>query len=183
MTMNSFLNRRLQTAFAFAMLAMLLMGASSYRWMLLLDESNWWVRHTDDVLDNLNDLRSSLESASRSYRDFVLTGDESYISPYDAEVSIAMKDEATVRRLTVDNPRQQYRLPILESLLAEKLRIADEVISLRRARGFEVAAAAVRSGTGLHTMDQLQLTLTEMKDEELRLLALRQADAKRRAAD
>jgi PAS domain S-box-containing protein len=179
--MNSPLNRKLQAAFAIPMLALLLMGAASYRCMTVLDESNRWVRHTHEVLDNLNDLQSSMESASRSYRDFVLTGEESYLPSYHADVSIAMRDEATVRSLTVDNPRQQNQLPRLESLLAEKLRIADEVIRLRRAKGFEVAAEAVRSGTGLQTMDKLQATLIEMKGEELRLLAVRLADAKRRA--
>jgi PAS domain S-box-containing protein len=181
MMMSSPVNRKLQAAFAIPMLALLLMGAASYRCMLILDESNSWVRHTHEVLDNLNDLQSSMESASRSYRDFVLTGGESYLPSYHADVSIAMRDEATVRSLTVDNPRQQNQLPRLESLLAEKLRIADEVISLRRAKGFEAAAEAVRSGTGLQTMDKLQVTLNEMKGEELRLLAVRLADAKRRA--
>jgi diguanylate cyclase (GGDEF)-like protein/PAS domain S-box-containing protein len=181
MTMNYSLNRKMQGAFSLAMLVMLLMGAASYRWMLLLDESNWWARHTHEVLDNLNDLQSSMESASRSYRDFVLTGEESYLTPYHASVSIAQRDEANVRSLTVDNPLQQKELPKLESLLAKKLRIADEVIDLRRAKGFEVAAQAVRSGTGLQTMDQFQSTLTDMKGEELRLLAGRQAEAKRRA--
>jgi diguanylate cyclase len=181
MMVNSPLNRKLQAAFAIPMLALLLMGAASYRCMLVLDESNRWVRHTHDVLDNLNDLQSSMESASRSYRDFVLTGEESYIPSYHVEVSIAMRDEAAVRGLTLDNPRQQNQLPRLESLLAEKLRIADEVIRLRRAKGFEVATEAVRSGTGLQTMDKLQVTLTEMKGEEMRLLAVRMADAKRRA--
>ena len=181
MMMKSPLNRKLQAAFAIPMLALLVMGAASYRCMLVLDESNRWVRHTHEVLDNLNDLRSSMETASRSYRDFVMTGDESFIAPYHADISIAMRDEANVRNLTVDNPHQQNQLPRLESLIAEKLRFADEMISLRRAKGFEVAAQAVRSATGQHTMDQFQATLTEMKGEELRLLAVRQTDAKRRA--
>ena len=85
------------------------------------------------------------------------------------------------KRQTVDNPLQQNQLPRLESLIAEKLRFADEMISLRRANGFEVAAQAVRSDNGQHTMDQFQGTLTEMKGEELRLLAFRQVEAKRRA--
>jgi len=179
--MKSPLNRKLQAAFAIPMLALVVMGVASYRCMLVLDESNGWVRHTHEVLDNLNDLRSSMETASRSYRDFVMTGDESFIAPYHADVSIAMRDEANVRNLTVDNPLQQNQLPRLESLIAEKLRFADEMISLRRAKGFEVAAQAVRSATGQHTMDQFQATLIEMKGEELRLLAVRQSDAKRRA--
>jgi diguanylate cyclase (GGDEF)-like protein/PAS domain S-box-containing protein len=181
MTMNYSLNQRMQAAFSLAMLVMLLMGAASYRWMLLLDESNWWARHTHEVLDNLNDLRSSMETASRSYRDFVMTGDESFIAPYHADVSIAMRDEANVRNLTVDNPRQQNQLPRLESLMAEKFRFADEMISLRRAKGFDVAAQAVRSANGQHTMDQFQATLAQMKGEELRLLEGRRADADRRA--
>jgi len=181
MVMSFLSNRKSQAAFSLSMLAMLLMGAASFRWMLLLDDSNQWVQHTREVVDSINDLRSSMESASRSYRDFVLTGDESYMAPYKASVSIAKKDEANIRSLTVDNPVQQNQLPLVESLLAEKLRSADEVISLRRTRGFEVAAAAVRSGTGLHAMDEFQVILTQMKDEERRLMVIRQADLNGRA--
>jgi len=44
--MKSFLSQKVWLAFGFAMLALLLMGLFSYRWMVVLDESDSQVRHT-----------------------------------------------------------------------------------------------------------------------------------------
>ena len=40
--MKSFLNAKVRLAFGFAMLTLLLMGALSYRWMTVSDESDHW---------------------------------------------------------------------------------------------------------------------------------------------
>jgi CHASE3 domain sensor protein len=60
--MKSFLNAKVRLAFGFAMLALLLMGLFSFRWMLISDESDRWVRHTHEVLTNIQDLALAMES-------------------------------------------------------------------------------------------------------------------------
>jgi len=163
------------------MLALLLAGAASYRWMTVSDESNRWVQHTHDVIGDLDGLLFSIESVESSARGFVLTGDESNLAAYDANLLSARQDEAAVRSLTVDNPRQQARLPELESLLAENIQLAEKAIVLRRAEGFAAAAAFVRAGKDLQAMNEIQAAVGTMKEEELRLLAIRQHDARMRA--
>ena len=51
---------------------------------------------------------------------------------------------------------------------------------LRRAKGMEAAADAIRSGAGQRIMADFQGVVRQMQDEELRLLLLRDAEAKRR---
>jgi len=171
----------MQFAFGIAVIALLFMGTVSYRWIVVSENSNGWVLHTHEVLGNLNGLLLSMESVQSSSRGFVLTGGESYLTSYAASVSNARKQEAAVRSLTVDNSRQQVRLPELESLIAEKIEFAKKIIALRRTMGFEPAAEVVRSGQGQQIMTRFQAEVGAMKDEELRLLALRQVDAERRA--
>src|ERR1700688_615510 len=108
------LNRKMQLAFGSAILALLVVGAISYRGMVLSSESDRWVRHTHEVLENLQDLLLAMGDIKSNYRAFVLTGKESYIESYRADILIAEQDQASVRNLTADNPEQQRHLLALE---------------------------------------------------------------------
>jgi len=178
--MKSFLDRTVRLVFGFAIFALLVAGAASYRWMAVSDESNRWVQHTHAVLENLNGLLFSLLSVESSARGFVTTGDEFYLAIYDASQLNARQDEAAVRSLTVDNPNQQAKLPVVESLIAAKIQLTEKVIGLRKSQGFEASLNAVRDRHGQEIMTEFQALIGTMKDEELRLLVMREADARRR---
>ena len=62
------LDRKVQFAFGSAILALLAVGALSYRVMVVSSESDRWVRHTHEVLASLQDLRFALESVESSVR-------------------------------------------------------------------------------------------------------------------
>jgi diguanylate cyclase (GGDEF)-like protein/PAS domain S-box-containing protein len=109
-----------------------------------------------------------------------LTGKESYLDSYRADALRVEQDQAAVRNLTVDNPEQQRQIPALESLTAQKMQRAEMVISLRRTQGSAAGADATRSGRGQGTMDEFLGVVGKLQGEELRLLALRNADTKRR---
>jgi CHASE3 domain sensor protein len=177
---KSLLKRKVQLAFGSAILALLVVGAVSYRGMVLSNESDGWVRHTHEVLENLQTLLFAMQSIESSRRGFVLTGQESYIESYRASVASMNQAEATVRNSTVDNPAQQRQLPALESLVAQEVQFTEMVASLRRAKGLEAAAEAIRSGPGQRIMIEFQRVIHALQDEELRLLVLRDADSKRR---
>ena len=160
-------------------MALLVLGATSYRAMTTSTESDRLVRHTYEVLENLQNLLSATGSIESNYRGFALTGKESYLDSYRASVLSEEQDVATIRNLTVDNPKQEILIPSLERLAAQKIQFGERVISLRQTKGMEAAADAVRSGTGERVMDEFQDVVRQMHDEELRLLVLRAADAKR----
>ena len=170
----------MQLAFGSAILSLLVVGVVSYRVILASNDSERWARHTHQVLENLQDLLFAMESIESGCRGFVLTGKESYRESYLASKLSAEQDEAAIRNLTVDNPEQQHRLPALETLAAQKIQFAEMVISLRRSKGLDAAADAIRSGLGQRIMDEFQGAVREMRDEEMQLLVLRDADAKRR---
>jgi len=182
MTAKTLLSRKVQLAFGCAILALLVVGAISYRGIMVSSESDQWVRHTHEVLEQLGDLQSAMRDVESSDRGFVLTGEESYIESFHAGMAEAGQAEMTIGNLTVDNPVQQRRLPALEKLMAEKIAFGESVIDLRRTTGMAAAAEVIRAGSGQRTKVELEGAVREMQDEELRLLALRDADAKRRLA-
>jgi CHASE3 domain sensor protein len=161
MKTKSLLNRKVQLAFGSAIAILLVVAAFSYRGMVVFSESDRWVRHSHEVLETLQELLFAVQSIEASSRGFVLTGEESYLESYRADLVSAEQHEAAVRNLTLDNPEQQRHLPALEGLAAQKLRFAEEVISLRRAKGFEAATDAIRSGRGERPAEWYRRTAVE----------------------
>jgi PAS domain S-box-containing protein len=183
MKMKSLLRRDVRLAFGAAILTLLAVGAISYRGMVVSGESERWVAHTHEVLENLHDLLSATQGIESSYRGFALTGKEPYIESYRASVASVKHTGAVVGALTIDNPEQQRRILALENLVDQKIQFGDRVIGLRQTGGLQPAADAVASGRGQQLMTEVQDVVHEMQDEELRLLELRNEDAKRRLSE
>jgi PAS domain S-box-containing protein len=176
------LKRRVQLAFGSAIVILLVVGAVSYRGIFLSSESDRWVRHSHEVLENLDNLVADMERIESSDRGFALTGEVVYLESYRASVLSAGRDAAAVRALTKDNPEQQVQLPALEEVMAQKMRLGDVVIGLRRTKGVGAAAEAIGSGRGQRIMADYLGLVSKIRDEELRLLLLRNVESNRRRA-
>ena len=174
--------RKERLAFGAAILALIAVGAISYRGMVVSGESDRWVRHTHEVMENLQDVLSATENLESSCRGFVLSGDHKYVESFHSDISLAKHSETNIRFLTEDNPVQQRQLPTLDGMLDEEVAFSELVMSLRGTKGMEAAADAIADGQGQRIMDDFQKVIQEMQGEEQRLLLLRQADARRKLA-
>jgi len=180
MKTKSVVRRKLQLAFGSAVLALLVVGAISYRSMVESSESDLWVRHTEQVLEKLQDLLAAMQTVESNARGYLLTGDESFLETYRAGIAKTEKDQSILRNLTADNTGQQRRLGTLATLAARKIQLAEQVLNVRRTKGLEAATDAIQKGSGKQIMDDFQALIGQMQDEELRLLTLREEDAKQR---
>ena len=182
MKKKSALGRKLQLMFGSAILALLAVGTISYRSMVESSESDQWVRHTHQVLEKLQDLLATMQTVESSARGYLLTGDESFLDVYRAGITKTLEDQIIVGNLTADNSLQQSRLAVLATLAAQKFQLAERVVGLRRTVGLQAATDAIQTGAGKRIMDDFQQLIGQMQEEELRLLVIREADAKRRFA-
>jgi len=174
------LNRKVQLMFGSAIVILLVVGAVSYDSISKSHESDLWVRHTHEVLENLQNLVTDMAKIESSDRGFAWTGEEAYLESYRDGISSAVRDQAAVRSLTKDNPQQQLALPALEDLMAQQVQFGDRILRLRRSKGLQSAAVAIKSGPGQQIMDEYRGTIGKMEDRELLLLAQRSAVAKQR---
>jgi len=175
--MKSILGRRVRLAFGLALLTLLVMGVLSYRWMVVSDESDNWVRHSQDVLAKIQDLSLAMESIESASRGFVLTGKDSDLDAYRANVARVAQDQAAIRMLTADNSVQQIHFPDLEVLAAERIQHADMLINLRRNEGQEIAAAAFENSPDERDTE-FQTLIGILQNEEVRLRMQRVATTK-----
>jgi signal transduction histidine kinase len=180
MKMSFLSNWKLQIAFGSAFLLLAFVGSFCYRSIIQSNESARWVTHTRDVLKSIELLRYSMEAITSNIRGFLITGEDSYLATYRANLADVQKQRTEIRNLTADNPEQQRKLPALESLTAHRIERAEVLISLQRTAGFEAAAESIRSGPGKAITDDFQALADKFQAEELRLLALRKAEVKDR---
>jgi len=179
MKSKSFSDRKVQLTLGSAILCLIIVSVASFRGMAVSDESEVMVRHTHKVLETLQDLLLAAAGVDSNARGYGLTGLDSYLQSYRVSRQSVAQDQATLRELTVDNPVQQLRIPELVRLTSQKI-VRAEMIIHRRDSPSLGAAEAGKNGTDDAIDDQFQRVVRNLRDEELRLLELRDSDVKRR---
>jgi signal transduction histidine kinase len=167
---------KLITGLAAATAILVFVAALSYRSLVRQVEERQWVFHTYQVMGALDELLRGMTDAETGERGYILTGEDSYLEPYERGLGEVRRSTAEVRKLTADNMNQQHSLDLLEPVIAERLRELRERIQVRRDAGLTAGATAVREGAGREYMDQIRAAVASMKREEERLLAQRTAE-------
>ena len=164
---------KIGAGFGLALAIFVIVGAVSYRGTNKLIEAAEWRQHTYKVLAQIEETFSSLTDTEVAQRGFLLTGEERYLEPYQPALGKIDKSLQQVRRLTMDNPRQQQRLDTLESLIKKRLAVATEAIEARRASHLEEAVQLFKLGRGKVLMEEINKTISEIRSDEETLLEQR----------
>jgi len=129
---------------------------------------NGWVDHTHQVIGKLNELTTLQSDMEGSMRGYVITGDESFLAPFQvAKPQMASELDELVRQ-TVDNPSQTERLRRVQSLQQAWQAFADETIAARRS-GHD-ASGGVKSLAGKQLFDRIRAELSAARGTEQALL-------------
>ena len=131
------------------------------------------VQRTDQVLNALQDLSTSVENAAASARVYVLTGDPSSLAPYNHAVSGHQASLERLRSVIADNPSQQARLAELQPHLDAGLRILQHLVELRRDQGMKAVLMQVTPDSNRRELEAIRSSISAMQDEENRLLEQR----------
>jgi PAS domain S-box-containing protein len=130
------------------------------------------------VLQDLSDFLSLLKDAETGQRGFLLTGEESYLQPYNTARSQTQSELDDLNQLASSGQLLQQEVQKLSALAHDKLTELDQTIALRRANGPDAALAVVRSNNGKQLMDDLRTHVGQMHIREEAELA----DSRRAAA-
>jgi len=160
-------------SFVLAMLVLLLVGLAAYRQGRRNVAAEQWVRHTYEVLGELNTTFSLMQDVETSSRGYVLTGEDSYLEPFNNALQLIPQKIHHLRQLTADNPEQQRRLDALEPLISLRVRTADANIVVRRTRGFSAVEPTLNEGQGKMSMDAIRGRIAEFAAAENQLLERR----------
>jgi len=178
MTLNMRIGTRILAGYGLALLVVSGVGVVAYRATTELVASADWVTHSHKVKEDLADVLSTMKDAETGQRGFLLTGEDSYLAPYNSGIKEVGLNIDRLRELTADNPNQQRRLAKLETLVAAKLSELDETIRLRRQSGERAALQVVLTDRGKSIMDDIRQIVGEMDEEENQLLKERDQRSK-----
>jgi CHASE3 domain sensor protein len=152
----------------------------SYRSHALLQQNTNLVVRTYQVMDATRDLLLAAEDAETGQRGFVITGDDSFLSPYIRASERTIPERlSAMETMLRDDPAQLGRVSVLRQLLGEKFEELRRTIQERRTRGFEASRIMVENQSGKKIMDEVRESVSEIDQAEQTLLSQRTLQLKR----
>lgn len=136
-------------------------------------EANQQVNHTIQVTEGIEELSSALRDVQVTRRNYVISGDETFLSSYDAEIREVDSKMGSLRLMTADNLIQQQYLNNLAPLILERRATADKALELRRKGNAEEAGKILVSDYSRQLTDKIEAIIVEMNQEERKLLNAR----------
>jgi hypothetical protein len=164
--------------FGLASAILILVGLISYQNTRILINTSNQVLKTQEKINKLEELLSVMKDAETGQRGYILTGQESYLEPYQAVVTNIDQKIAELKNLIADQPSQQKQFTALQYLISAKLAILKQTISLRQNQGFEAALQVIKTNQGKNLMDDIRIVINEIENEDKRLLKRQSKTAK-----
>ncbi|MGH9587972.1 MAG: sensor histidine kinase [Acidobacteriaceae bacterium] len=150
----------------------------AFRSVQVLDESQYWVAHTWQVINTLERIISSMKDVESGDRGYLLTGNPAYLDPYTTASRDIPREFHQLLTLTADNPTRQAEIAKMRALIDSRLAVLQSGIDKFRAGQTDRAGLLNQSGTGKAEMDQLRAMTTSMQNEERTLLVQRVAKSR-----
>ncbi|GAA0741754.1 response regulator [Ideonella azotifigens] len=160
--------------FVAAVFALVAVTLVSFR---ALEESRYTadrLTRSAEAITQLQEVLSVLKDAETGQRGFLLTGDESYLAPYNDARARVHAAVAEAGPLLGDSEVHLRGLATLQQITTDKLDELAESIALKRSGHADQALALVRTSRGKAAMDQLRETISLMQATERQALAERQ---------
>ena len=171
--MQKTLKNNLRIGLGLSLLLLFISSLASYISIENLIKSSKMVSHSNQVINNLEGIISTLKDAETGQRGYLLTGETVFLSPYYGakEKAVALLDE--VQRQTVDNPVQQLSIKKLEVIVRDRMGLISKTVDFKKVGGSVGVADMLK---GKEHMDSARRIIKSMEEEETRLLAIRTAD-------
>lgn len=112
---------KIGAGFALALVALIVIGATSYLSINRFLQTAHLVDHTYQVINRIDRLLTELINVETGQRGYIITHDDSFLEPYAAGVAAVPAEVAAIRQLTADNKPQQDLLDKLEPVAAKRL--------------------------------------------------------------
>jgi CheY-like chemotaxis protein/CHASE3 domain sensor protein len=136
-----------------------------------------WAEHSERVIGQANErLRIAVDRES-SMRGFLITGDESFLAPYETGGPKFKTQIEALQAMVADNPPQVERLKQIQAIQQRWSGYAEDMIDARRRN--QNVEVAVASGRGKIEFDETRREFDDFLDVELHLRQDR-AEATRR---
>jgi signal transduction histidine kinase len=183
--MKSSIFSKVSLGFGAALAIVLAIDVVSYRSLRALIahvEAMFQIERIDHELIHVLRL---LQDAETGQRGFVITGEKSYLQPYEEALRTLHQDIGRMREmvLRVGSRPLQDSVNALDPLVDEKLAELRDTIEARRQEGFDAAQVLVRSNHGMNAMNNIRRLIGEMRRETREMIRDAEAEMEARVWD
>ncbi|MCB1494614.1 MAG: CHASE3 domain-containing protein [Bauldia sp.] len=150
--------------------AVLASGYITYRYNRVVTETREMVEHSLRVTTAIDDLMIDLQDLETGQRGYLITGEDTYLEPFETARGRFEADLGALDNLIADNPAQTATAGRIATLARAKLDELDETIRVRRDEGFAAARTIVADDSGKALMDRIRDAVATMRGHEQDLL-------------
>ena len=129
------------------------------------------------LLNKLDNLESTLQSAESGQLGFILTGQESYLDSFRSarkKVDSFLNDLSALENA---DATERSKVVALKPIAEQKMIDLASIIDVRRSDGFEAAQKRVTDGVVIQSMDAVHNAIDEIRHVERQSMAKREIDA------
>ncbi len=132
--------------------------------------SEYWVRHSEEVIDQSDNILSLAEEIETDSRGFVLSNDSSFLESFSTAPETAETYIDQLRELTEDNPDHKQRVDSIKRYWQKCYDFAKQSVELRSKKGLNAAIAQVSTKRGKRYTDRIHQITLDIQHEEAKLL-------------
>jgi PAS domain S-box-containing protein len=169
------IEKKVQWGLGIAVAVLCGMGMIAYALIVSLINTNNWVIHTHRVIESIQGARTGLDDAETSVRGYLLTQNQSFLSPYNLVKGRIPGVIDRIRLLTADNPAQQKTIAQLKLQVDRELELLQQAVDAAGNRSASPAAGRRLLDDEQQVMSNIRNTLRSIRLQEDQLLSIRDA--------
>ncbi|MBE9200951.1 MULTISPECIES: response regulator [unclassified Nodularia (in: cyanobacteria)] len=145
---------------------LVLIGLVSYQNTKTYLEISNQQQKTLEKINIQEQLLSLMTDAETGQRGYILTGEKSYLEPYELAVTKITQQIQLLKTLTANQVNQPRQITTVETLIAARLAGIKQNIELRQNQGFEASLQVIKTNQGKNLMDDIREMINAMEQEE-----------------
>jgi PAS domain S-box-containing protein len=150
------------------------LGVLSYQKNHTSNATSYWVRHTHQVLDQIEEVSALYKDIQLESNAFFISRDSTIILAYTEARQVIFEELYNIRALTKDNPNQQQRIDQLESILNPLITFSDSALLIPKQGPYSERSLLSRVKANRIFRNNIRQIINDMKDEEKQLLVGRE---------
>lgn len=145
----------------------------SYWNTVRLVETSQEVSEKHQVISEIQELISLIESIKNQQERYIVTADQTYFYSYQEKYTLIQKQLDLIEAIADNNPRHQNRIAVLKSLVNDQIDLIEKSMNLRITEGLEPAIRFLQTGENQVINEKIRQLINQLQTEENRLLEQR----------
>ncbi len=158
--------KSLKVVFIFILILIVGIGIASYRNVTEVYETAEWRANSYNILTFIEDLKTQIVGVEEFQRNYIITGDSSYLKSFHRGITNEKVDLNNLRILFHDNVQQLSRVDALDSLIAVRNINLTNTITVREKSSYAKAMDLLRERIERKSMDRISEAVSVIHAEE-----------------